>query len=100
MRELRMTTSTVGLYTHHLYQPSHPRFSMGMDSLWKMLVPVCLLMGCGSGQAPQPKPAENTVFDPPLQQEQRARDVQKTVDANAERTRKAVDAQARGEESP
>ncbi|MGA2709733.1 MAG: hypothetical protein ACLQJ0_15665 [Steroidobacteraceae bacterium] len=73
---------------------------MRVDSLWKMLVPICLLMGCGSAQAPQPKPPEKTVFDPLLQQEQRARDVQKTVDANAVRTRKAVDAQERGEESP
>jgi hypothetical protein len=35
-----------------------------------------------------------------LQTEQRARDVQKAVDANAEATRKAVDTQERGDTAP
>ena len=70
---------------------------MGANSLWKMLLPVCLLMGCGSPESPERKLPEKTVFDPLVKQEQRARDVQKTVDENAERTRKAVDAQERGE---
>jgi hypothetical protein len=68
-----------------------------MDYLWKMLVPVCLLVGCGSEATPAQKSPEKTVFEPLVQQEQRARDVQKTVDRNAETTRKAVDAQERGE---
>ncbi len=67
-----------------------------MNSLWKMLVPVCLLLGCGSG-APAAKSSEKTAFDPLLQQEQRARDVQKTADQSAKATVKAVDAQERGE---
>ncbi len=70
---------------------------MGMPSLWKMLLPACLLLGCGLAQTPAPKPPEKNVFDPLVQQEQRARDVQKTVDEAAERTRRAVDAQERGE---
>jgi hypothetical protein len=40
------------------------------------------------------------VFDPLLQTEERARDVQKTVDAQADATRKAVDAQERGDTTP
>jgi hypothetical protein len=67
-----------------------------MNSLWKMLVPFCLLLGCGSEAQPAKSP-QKTVLDPLIQQEQRARDVQNTVDQNAERTRKAVDAQERGE---
>jgi len=70
---------------------------MGTNSLWQMLLPVCLLVGCGSAESPAQKPQEKTVFDPLVQQEQRARDVQKTVDANADRTRKMLDAQERGE---
>jgi hypothetical protein len=40
------------------------------------------------------------VFDPMLQAEQRARDVQKTVDQHADATRKAVDTQERGDTTP
>jgi hypothetical protein len=39
------------------------------------------------------------VFDPLTQQEERAREVQKTVDEQAARTRKAIDAQERGDTS-
>ncbi|MGA2779075.1 MAG: hypothetical protein ABSF94_16080 [Steroidobacteraceae bacterium] len=69
-----------------------------MKSLWKMLVPVCLLVACGAADN-APKRPETTVFGPLVQQEQRARDVQKAVDANADRTRAAVDAQERGEQT-
>jgi hypothetical protein len=72
---------------------------MGMNSLWKMLLPVCFLAGCGSAESTAPKPPEKTVFDPLVQHPPRARDVQKAVDANAERTRLAADAQERGAET-
>jgi hypothetical protein len=60
----------------------------------------CLFAGCSSGPDAQPKPPEKTVFDPLVQQEQRARDVQKTIDENAERQRKAAAAQERGDPPP
>jgi hypothetical protein len=53
-------------------------------------------MSCGSDEPPPKK----TVFDPLLQAEQRARDVQKTVDAHADATRKEVDTQERGDTAP
>jgi len=61
---------------------------------------IMLLHGCSSGQAPQPPPPSKTVFDPMTQQLDRARDVQKTVDKNADDTRKAVDSQERGDANP
>jgi hypothetical protein len=57
---------------------------------------VLFIMSCAS---PEPPP-KKTVFDPLLQAEQRARDVQKTVDANADATRKAVDTQEHGDTAP
>lgn len=53
---------------------------------------VLLLAGCSN-----PQPPKKTVFDPLTQQEERARDVQKTVDQNAAETRRAVDSQERGD---
>ena len=44
--------------------------------------------------------ARKTVFDPLTQQLDRARDVQKTVDQSADKTRAAVDSQERGDCSP
>jgi len=70
---------------------------MGVNSLWKMLLPVCLVVGCGPADSPERKPPEKNVFGPLLKQEQRAQDVRKAVDENADRTRKAMDAQERGE---
>jgi hypothetical protein len=40
------------------------------------------------------------VFDPLTQQIDKAREVQKTVDENAEKTRKAIDEQERGAPTP
>ena len=40
------------------------------------------------------------MFDPLTQQLDKARDVQKTVDENAEETRQAIDAQERGAPTP
>ena len=56
--------------------------------------------GCSSGQAPEPPPPQKTVFDPMTQSLDRARDVQQTVNQHAEETRKAVDAQERGDANP
>jgi hypothetical protein len=47
----------------------------------------------------EPPPPKKTVFDPMTQQLERARAVQNTVDQNTDQTRKAVDAQERGQES-
>jgi hypothetical protein len=57
---------------------------------------VLFMVSCAD---PEPPP-KKTVFDPLTQQIQRARDVQKTVDAHAEATRQAVDNQERGDTSP
>jgi hypothetical protein len=53
-----------------------------------------------AGCAEPPPPPAKTVFDPLTQQMDRARDVQKTVDENAEKTRKAIDEQERGATPP
>jgi len=58
---------------------------------------ILFIMSCAS---PEPPPPKKTVFDPLTQQLDRARDVQKTVDANAEVTRKTVDTQERGDTPP
>jgi hypothetical protein len=47
-----------------------------------------------------PPPHVQTVFDPLTQQLDKARDVQKTVDQNSDNTRKAVDSQERGDNTP
>jgi hypothetical protein len=49
------------------------------------------------GGCSNPPPPKKTVFDPLTQQEDRARDVQKAVDQNADATRRAVDSQERGD---
>jgi hypothetical protein len=67
-----------------------------------LVLGVSLLSACSSGDpaAKTPAPPQKTVFDPLVQTEQRARDGQKTIDENAERTRKATDAEERGDSSP
>ena len=69
---------------------------MGWLRIWTISVSVLFIVSCGSNEPPPKK----TVFEPLLQTEQRARDVQKAVDANAEATRKAVDTQERGDTAP
>jgi hypothetical protein len=73
---------------------------MGTTSLWTIVLPVCLIVGCSSASDPEQKPPQKTVFDGLVGTEQRARDVQKTVNENAERARKATDSQERGDSSP
>jgi hypothetical protein len=58
---------------------------------------ILLVMGCS---APEPPPPDKTVFDPMTRQMDKARDVQKTVDENAERTRRQIDNQEGGESRP
>jgi hypothetical protein len=69
---------------------------MGWRRVLTISLSVLFIMSCGS---PEPPP-KKTVFEPLLQTEERAREVQKTVDANAEATRKAVDTQERGDTAP
>jgi hypothetical protein len=69
---------------------------MGWRKVLTISLSVLFIMSCGS---PEPPP-KKTVFEPLLQTEERAREVQKTVDANAEATRKAVDTQERGDTAP
>ncbi len=57
-----------------------------------MVLSVLLAAGC----TPAPPPAK-TAFDPLTEQLDRARAVQKTVDENAEKTRKALEIQERGD---
>ena len=69
---------------------------MGWLRILTISLPVLFIMSCGSDEPPP----EKTVFDPLLQTEQRAREVQNTVDAHADGTRKAVDTQERGDTAP
>jgi hypothetical protein len=71
---------------------------MGYWKFMTMALAVSFSVSCASPDPPPP-PAK-TVFDPLLQAEQRARDVQKTVDEHADATRKAVDTQERGDTAP
>jgi hypothetical protein len=68
---------------------------MSVLKLSTLSLAISFTFGCSSGQSPDPPPAK-TVFDPLTQQLDRARDVQKTVDQNTDRTRKAVDGEERG----
>jgi hypothetical protein len=69
---------------------------MGWLRILTISMSVLFIVSCGTDEPPPKK----TVFEPLLQTEQRARDVQKAVDANAEATRKAVDTQERGDTAP
>ena len=62
-----------------------------------MSLSILFTIGCAPSDRPPP---QKTVFEPLLQAEQRARDVQKTVDEHADATRKAVDTQERGDTPP
>jgi hypothetical protein len=58
-----------------------------------MVLLVSFVAGCSE---PAPPPPTKTVFDPLTQQMDKAREVQKTVDAEAEKARKTIDDQERG----
>ena len=69
---------------------------MGYVKCWTMALSVLFIASCTSAEPPPPK----TVFDPLTQQIDKAREVQRTVDENAEKTRKAIDAEERGAPTP
>lgn len=69
---------------------------MGYVKCWTIALLVLFTASCS---APPPPPAK-TVFDPLTQSIDKAREVQKTVDENAEKTRKAIDDQERGASTP
>jgi hypothetical protein len=78
---------------------------MGMLKVSTITLTVSFILGCSSQSADPPAaaapaPPVKTVFDPLTQQLNRARDVQKTVDQNSDNTRKAVDSQERGDNTP
>jgi hypothetical protein len=67
---------------------------MGLSKNVTMSLSILVIAGCASPDRPPPP---KTVFDPLTQQVDRAREVQKTVDEHADRTREAVDTQERGD---
>jgi hypothetical protein len=83
---------------------------MGMLKVSTIPLAVLFILGCSSQSADPPgapapgvatpPPHVKTVFDPLTQQLDKARDVQKTVDQNSDNTRKAVDSQERGDNTP
>jgi hypothetical protein len=82
---------------------------MGMLKVSTIPLAVLFILGCSSQSADPPAaapgvatppPHMKTVFDPLTQQLDKARDVQKTVDQNSDNTRKAVDSQERGDNTP
>jgi outer membrane murein-binding lipoprotein Lpp len=75
------------------------RKTAGFVKSCKGLLGALLVAGCSSGQTPEPPPAK-TVFDPLTQQVENARAVQKTVDDDADRMRKATAAQEHGDAPP
>jgi hypothetical protein len=62
-----------------------------------MALSVLFTAACSS---PDPPPPAKTVFDPLTRQVDRAREVQKTVDENAEKTRKEIENQERADNRP
>jgi hypothetical protein len=80
---------------------------MGALKFLTVSVAVSFILGCSPGRhsdpgpdAPSAAPPPKTVFDPLTNQLDHARDVQNTVDRNADRTRKAVENQEHGDNSP
>jgi hypothetical protein len=67
---------------------------MGYVKRMTMTLVVMFIVSCS---ASQPPPPAKTVFDPLTQELDRAREVQGSVDANAARTRQAIENQARGD---
>jgi hypothetical protein len=66
---------------------------------WTVALAILFSVGCSSSDPPPPPPAK-TVFDPLTHQLDRARDVGKTVEAQAEQTHKDIDKQEGGDTSP
>jgi hypothetical protein len=70
---------------------------MGYVKCWTIALSVLFTTSCS---APPPPPPQKTVFDPLTQSIDKAREVQVTVDENAAKTRKEIDAQERGASTP
>jgi len=70
---------------------------MGYVKCGTMALSVLFIASCSSQEPPPP---QKTVFDPLTQQIDKAREDQKTVDENAEKTRKAIDAPESGAPTP
>jgi hypothetical protein len=70
---------------------------MGYVKYSTVALPVLFITACSS---PEPPPPAKTVFDPLTRQVDRAREVQKTVDENAEKTRKEIENQERADNRP
>jgi hypothetical protein len=74
---------------------------MGLPKISTVVLAVCLAGACARHQAPEaPRAPQPTVFDPLTRQLDKAHGVEAAADANAEATRKAVDAQERGDSTP
>jgi hypothetical protein len=73
---------------------------MSLLRISTMSLSVLFILSCSSAPDPPPPKPKGTVFDPLTHQLDRARDVQNTVDANTDATRKAVDTQERGDTAP
>ena len=70
-----------------------------MGSLKTLTITLGVLLAVGCSSKPPP-PEAKTVFDPLTQDLNHARDVQKTVDENTEKSRQAVQAQENGDATP
>ena len=70
---------------------------MGYVKYSTMVLSVLFIAACSSPEPPPPP--LKTVFDPLTRQVDRAREVQKTVDENAEKTRKQIE-QESGDSRP
>lgn len=66
---------------------------MDVFKSWTVSLALLFIQGCSSSQSTDAPPPSRTVFHPLTRQLDRARDVQNTVNQNAEATHKAVDSQ-------
>jgi len=65
-----------------------------------MLLAALFTQACSPSAPPVPPPPPKTVLDPMRSELDRARGVQSTVERSADDTRKAIDAQERGDSTP
>jgi len=65
---------------------------------WTVALSISFIAACAAPE--QPPPPAKTVFDPLTQQMDKARDVQKTVDEQAQKARADIDQQERGAPPP
>jgi hypothetical protein len=76
---------------------------MGYVKYSTLALAVLFIASCSSPEPPPPAkepPPAKTVFDPLTRQLDRAREVQKTVDEGAEKTRNEIENQEHGENRP